>query len=224
MKYFFYDCETTGTRYWKNGVWQISGLIEIDGEIKEEFDFLVCPFKDALIEDEALEVGGVTKEQVLSFPPMSEVYVKLVTMLGKYVDKFNKKDKYLTVGYNSASFDDAFFRAWFVQNSDAYFGSWFSFPNIDVAVLAGEHLKETRLKMENFQLKTVAKELGIKVDESRLHDATYDIYLTREIYRIVTKSPGASTVETNGGPCQHDGFIISGNGKPDYCSNCGQEL
>jgi DNA polymerase-3 subunit epsilon len=39
MKYFFFDLETTGTKYWKNGIHQISGLIEIDGEIKEKFDF-----------------------------------------------------------------------------------------------------------------------------------------------------------------------------------------
>ena len=195
MKYFFYDCETTGVRHWKNGIWQISGLIEIDGEIKEDFDFLVCPYKDALIEDEALQVGDVTREQVLSFPPMQDVYVKLVTMLGKYVDKFNKRDKFLTVGFNSASFDDAFLRAWFVQNGDKYFGSWFAFPNIDVAVLAGEYLKETRLNMENFKLMTVAKELGIEVDESKLHDANYDNYLTKEIYGIVTKKTGNSSIQ-----------------------------
>jgi DNA polymerase-3 subunit epsilon len=41
--------------------------------------------------------------------------------------------------------------------------------------------------MANFQLKTVAAFLGIEVDESRLHDAEYDIDLTMQIYDIVTK-------------------------------------
>ena len=40
--------------------------------------------------------------------------------------------------------------------------------------------------MENFQLKTVAKFLGVEVDETKLHDAEYDIYLTIEIFKIVT--------------------------------------
>ena len=42
-KLFFYDLETTGTRYWKNGIHQISGAIMIDGEIKEKFNFKVKP-------------------------------------------------------------------------------------------------------------------------------------------------------------------------------------
>lgn len=41
--------------------------------------------------------------------------------------------------------------------------------------------------MENFQLRSVAKYLGIEVDETKLHDAKYDIYLTLEIYKIVTQ-------------------------------------
>ena len=40
--------------------------------------------------------------------------------------------------------------------------------------------------MPSFKLKRVAKELGILVEEEKLHDAVYNVYLTREIYRIVT--------------------------------------
>ena len=40
--------------------------------------------------------------------------------------------------------------------------------------------------MPNFQLHTVAQTLGLEVDESKLHDASYDVLLTRQIYRIVT--------------------------------------
>ena len=50
-KLFIFDIETTGVKYWKNGIHQISGIILIDGEVKEEFNFKVQPFKDALIED-----------------------------------------------------------------------------------------------------------------------------------------------------------------------------
>lgn len=39
--------------------------------------------------------------------------------------------------------------------------------------------------MENFKLATVAKFMGINVDEEALHDAFYDIYLTREIYKLM---------------------------------------
>jgi DNA polymerase-3 subunit epsilon len=53
-------------------------------------------------------------------------------------------------------------------------------------VLASEHLAEMRVGMENFKLMTTARALGIEIDESKLHDAEYDIELTRNIYRIVT--------------------------------------
>ena len=66
MKIFYFDLETTGVKFWKNGIHQISGAIEIDGEIKEEFDYHVQPYERAEIEDEALAVGGVTREQIMS--------------------------------------------------------------------------------------------------------------------------------------------------------------
>ena len=39
--------------------------------------------------------------------------------------------------------------------------------------------------MENFKLSTVAKALGVPVDETKLHDASYDIFLTKAIFNIV---------------------------------------
>jgi DNA polymerase-3 subunit epsilon len=41
--------------------------------------------------------------------------------------------------------------------------------------------------MPSFKLSRVAKTLGIEVDEDRLHDADYDVYLTREIYKTVSR-------------------------------------
>ena len=38
-KRFFYDLETTGTNPGKNGIHQISGMIEIDGIVMEQFNF-----------------------------------------------------------------------------------------------------------------------------------------------------------------------------------------
>jgi DNA polymerase III subunit epsilon len=52
-------------------------------------------------------------------------------------------------------------------------------------VLASNYLKAERHLIQDFKLKTVAKHLGIEVDETKLHDAKYDIYLTREIFNIV---------------------------------------
>jgi len=187
MKLFFFDLETTGVNQAKNGIHQISGEIVIDGEVKESFDFKVQPNPLCQIEDEALAVAGVTKDQVLRYTPMFIVYGELIKMLGKYVDKFNKTDKFFLVGYNNASFDNQFLRGFFLQNKDNYFGSWFWSNSFDVMVLATPFLAAKRHQMENFKLSTVAATLGIVVEEEKLHNASYDIYLTKSIFNIVTK-------------------------------------
>lgn len=187
MKILFFDLETTGLNPAKNGIHQISGEICIDGETKESFNFHVQPNPNCVIEQEALDVAGVSKEMVLSYPLMCDVYKDFSKMLSKYVDKFNKNDKFFLCGYNNASFDNNFLRGFFLQNGDKYFGSWFWSNTLDVMVLATPFLSGKRHEMENFKLSTVAKFLGIDVSEDKLHDAMYDIYLTKEIFNKVTK-------------------------------------
>lgn len=182
MKILFYDIETTGTRFWKNGIHQLSGAVVINGEVKETFDFRVRPNPNAMIEQEALNVAGVTKEQIMQYEPMEVVYKKFVGLLGKYVDKFKRNDKFYLAGYNNAPFDNQFLRAWFVQNNDKFFGSWFWSNSIDVMVMATQYLIDKRPEMENFKLSTVAKYCGIDVEADSLHDALYDITLTMKIY------------------------------------------
>ena len=67
MKLLFFDLETTGTNPGRNGIHQISGQVVIDGIVKESFDFHVQPNPKAAIEDEALAVAGVTREQIAKF-------------------------------------------------------------------------------------------------------------------------------------------------------------
>lgn len=181
-KILFFDLETTGVKFWRNGIHQMGGIVDIDGEEAERFDIRVAPNPQAVIEKEALEVAGVTLEQVQSYMPMREGYDKLMGILTRYVNRYDKKDKFYLAGFNNAAFDNQFLRAFFVQNGDNYFGSYF-WPNpLDVYSLVTPRLFDRRPVMENFKLMTVAREMGIEIDESKLHDATYDIELTRDIY------------------------------------------
>ena len=54
-------------------------------------------------------------------------------------------------------------------------------------VLASAYLMDRRAEMENFKLSTVAKFLGVSVADDALHNAMYDIELTRSVYEIVKR-------------------------------------
>jgi len=184
-KLFIYDLETTGLDHSKHGIHQLSFLIVIDNVIKHEANLLIKPNPNIVIEDEALAIGNVTREMLQSYEPAYQNYNMLLQELSKYVDKYDKKDKFHLVGYNNSSFDNQFLRAFFAQNNDKYFGSWFWSDTIDVMCLASNHFADVRHRMENFKLATVAKQFDIQLEESKLHDATYDLYLTKEIYDII---------------------------------------
>lgn len=186
MLKIFYDVETTGLKANKHSIHQIAGLIEIDCEIVERFDIKTRPHPKAEYSPEALKICGVTEETMKSYQPMGAAYKQFIDILSKYIDRYNKHDKAYLIGYNNRFFDDQFLRAWFMQNKDDYFNSWFWSDTLDVLVLASEYLIGRRKYMPNFRLGTVATELGIEVDKNRLHDAFYDVELTREIYMIVT--------------------------------------
>lgn len=185
MKILFYDVETTGLHYWRHSVHQIAGIIEIDGEVKETFDFRTAPYPSAVIDPAALKVSSVTEAQIKAYPDQKSVHEKLTGLMSKYVDKFDKKDKFYLAGFNNASFDNNFLQAFFKQCGDDYMMSWFWAGSIDIMVLASMALMEKRTGMKDFKLVTVALELGIEVDTERLHDGSYDIELTRSIYHAL---------------------------------------
>ena len=184
-KLFFYDTETTGLLHYKNAIHQISGLIVINNRVIEEFNYKIKPHPEAVIEESALVVGNVTQEQIMEYPEPYIIHNKLLNLLAKYCNKYDKKDKFHLVGYNSRKFDDEFLRYFFNIRGDKYFGSWFWPDSIDVLVLASNYLQDVRKELINFQLRTVAEYLGIEIDENKLHEASYDNYLVKAIYDIV---------------------------------------
>jgi DNA polymerase III subunit epsilon len=53
--------------------------------------------------------------------------------------------------------------------------------------LVAHNLMGEREKLINFKLFQVCKYLGIEVKESELHDALYDIQLTKQLYERITE-------------------------------------
>lgn len=185
MKYLFYDLETTGVKHWKHGIHQIAGIVVIGGEVKESFDIKMQPYEKVEITDEALAFAGITREDLAGYQDMANGKADFTSMLNKYVDRFNKKDKFHLVGFNNRAFDDKFLRAFFEYNGDNYFGSWFWPDSLDVLVLASFALREERTELPDFKLESVAKHLGIDFDPEAAHDALYDVQITKQIFEIL---------------------------------------
>lgn len=182
MKIIYLDTETTGIVCPESGLIQLAGAIEIDGEVVERFNFQVRPFPKDVVSNEALTINGVTDRELALRDRPGRVFSMFLSLLERYVDRFERSDKFHLVGYN-ARFDAEHLRAWFEKNGDKYFGSWFWHPAVDVMNFAATVLMGQRPDMGNFKLATVAEALGIPVDEEKIHDASYDIELTRLIFR-----------------------------------------
>lgn len=181
MKTIYFDVETSGTDDKKNGILQLAGSIEDAGTDPYCFSFYMKPFEDQIIEDSALEANGITRAEIESFADPLDCYLQFIKILNKYVDRFDRTDKFTLIGYNSR-FDDGFLREWFKRCHDKYYGSYFFWPAIDVSNMVAVKYRESRGSFENFKLMTVAKTLGIKVDESMAHNAEYDTLITKDVY------------------------------------------
>ena len=187
IKFCFIDTETTGTDSKKNGIIQIAGEIifadenkTLELESKGQFNFSVKPFESDVIEDKALEVNKITREEIATFDEPKIVYNKFLPILNANCDQYNKQDKMFFVGYN-ARFDYDFMRSWFEKNSNQYFGSYFFFPPIDVMNIAIFNCIRERHLLENFKLATVADHLKVSC-EGEFHDALKDIIVTKNIF------------------------------------------
>lgn len=187
MKRAYIDLETTGLFPYKHGVTQIAIIIEMDNQIVEQKDIRVRPFPSDEIQPRALEVQGRTEHEIMSYPEPDEAMIELETLLGTFVDKYNKNDKFVFVAYN-AKFDEEFLRKFFYKSNNKYFGSWFWTPTICAMHLAMHHLQSHRAKLPNFKLETICSALGLSTEEGAgMHDALTDIILTRQLYQEICK-------------------------------------
>lgn len=156
-KEMFIDIETTGLDASKDVITQI-GFV----------------YKEGSIVKRTVDIKG------------DEIYKRFLAELDKCVDRYNKNDKMYFLAYNAA-FDSAFIRKLFEKNNNQFYGSYFYHPYIDVMQIAARWYMRRNEHPENFKLSTICKDFGIKVDDTKLHDALYDIQLTRRLYSKLIK-------------------------------------
>lgn len=177
-KILWVDTETTGLSAKKHSVWQIAAIAEIDGKIRDKVDIKMNPPGDVEIDPEALERGGVTRETLYGYDSYAIGHQSLIALLSRYVDRFDKADKFVMAGYN-VHFDYEFLRAFFMRLKDKFFGSWFFWPQLDVATYVAQATADGRLRLPNYKLETVCGALSIPI---RPHDALSDVGATRHLY------------------------------------------
>jgi len=182
----FLDTETTGLDPQVNAIIEIAGILELNGKIVEEFSWNMRPAKNKVVDPAALVVNGLTQEDLDTYESSTQVYQTFLQMLDSYINKYDSSDKAYFFAYN-AGFDQGFIEQWFKDNKNPYLFSYSAWPWIDVAVLAAVYAEKQRNMLPNFKQGTVAKSLGIDVDDDKLHGGLYDVQIMKQIYNILER-------------------------------------
>lgn len=178
MKLLYVDVETTGLDPVLNGIIQISGIVEIDGDVKEEFDFKCRPFEGDIIDYSALAINKMKINEVRELADPKEVYGYLVSLFGRYVDKYDRSDKFYAVGQN-VGFDLDFLKAWFVKMGDKYFGSYIHYHKVDLIAITTVMRIAGKISLDNMKLETLMRVLNFG---DQTHDALDDVRACRKIF------------------------------------------
>ncbi|HYD35527.1 MAG TPA: 3'-5' exonuclease [Vitreimonas sp.] len=177
MKILYFDVETTGRDAVKNDITQLSGALEIDGNIVEEFNYRLQPINWDTVEPEALEVTGISLEELKTFPTPDKAYKSFLAMLDKHISKFDRTDKFYPAGYN-VRFDLDFLGNFFKKNGNNYFGSYCNWKAIDPLPILQFMDAHKMIALENYKLSTVCNHFGIEI---QAHDAMSDIMATKKL-------------------------------------------
>jgi len=179
-KIILIDTETGGVNPEKSALIQLSGIIRIDKKDVEKFNFYIKPFENSEVTEKALEVQGRTLEELKTdkYVEEKEVYKQFIKLLDKYIDKYDRTDKFIVAGYN-VRFDVDILKAFFQRH-----GNNFLFSYLDSSML--DPLYSIRLLqiagilpvLENNKLETWCKHFGI---ELKAHDSLEDIVATKKL-------------------------------------------
>lgn len=195
MKFIYLDLETTGVDPKRCAITQLTCIKNewVKGTLIEStLDLRLKPHPGAKIDLDALTVTGLTMDD-LEDPAritFADAYKQFVDFCGQ--PRFVKQEhRFFLVGYNVLGFDCLFLSELGSRSGDKYTWARWHWPAMDVAVLAAYELMHKRHRMANFKLMTVARELGITVDEEKAHDALYDVTITKEMFQQFTQGDEA---------------------------------
>jgi DNA polymerase III subunit epsilon len=165
------------------GIHQIAYVLEVDGNVVKSSSHNCKPFKNDLVNAQSLAVCDVSYEQIMAYPDATEAFKDIINTIHPY-------KPVILGGFNNCIYDNPMFQSWWFKccnalNMKLELVKYIYFDALDVRVLAIDHLKDVRGKMDGFKLSQVAGYLGIDVNSDGLHEADYDLYLTMEIYKKI---------------------------------------
>ena len=177
-KVLWFDIETTGVDPVKNDIIQIAGIVEIEGSDEEEFSFTCRPHAPDNINPSALEVNRHTIEEISNWEPPFRMLDKLMAVFQKFINKFDRKDKFLPAGH-VVTFDIQMLDQFFKKSGDRYgIGSWMTWQPFDTMYLAVILKRLGIINPLDMKLATLANTFGIAPG---IHGALSDIRATREV-------------------------------------------
>lgn len=179
-KIIFIDTETGGVNPEKAALIQLSGIIRIDKKDVEKFNFYIKPFENSEVNEKALEVQGRTLEELKTdkYVEEKEVYKQFVNLPDKYIDKYDRTDKFIVAGYN-VRFDVDILKALFQRHGNNFLFSYLDSSMLDpLYSIRLLQIAEILPVLENNKLETWCKHFGI---ELKAHDSLEDIEATKKL-------------------------------------------
>ena len=180
-KLCYIDVETTGLNANKHAIIQLAYIIEINGKVKAKGSYQINPKtynKSREVEPRALEVNGITMEQLASYEDQAEAFIKFLRVLESHI---SIEEKLTFVAYNSP-FDIKFVQAWFQDNGRQNdYGRYFTYKDLDVFALVKYLIHAGPLAtMKSHKLSDLCEYFAITLTDT--HDAISDIEATRELH------------------------------------------
>lgn len=193
MKIIWIDVECGGLDPRLHDITEISGIIDIDGSPVEEFQLLLQPSMKQRVSLEALTLQGRTLDEVMSHPlTQREGREELIKIMGRYVDKYDRADKFIWAG-QKPTFDMDFLQHMWRTQGDPYFGAWFDHHPLDLmALIVALRQRGYYRDMVNLKLASICAAVGVELRNA--HNALEDVRATRAaFYKAIELIPLAAS-------------------------------
>jgi DNA polymerase-3 subunit epsilon len=178
----YIDTETTGLDNKKNDILVLSYMLEVGGMVIDEGEFKMKPFNSSNIEQAALDINGITREEIEYFDEPIYAKNKFVKALKKNIDFSDKENKLMFCGFN-VMFDVDFLKEFFWKCNDRNFFNYFKPRTLIDPMYMLRYLNYIgKINLTSFNLADVCKYFNI---EHKAHDATSDINATRQVLKLI---------------------------------------